>query len=172
VFFSPNTLWLPREGLLIRGGAQLRQCSTRSTQRSIPAKAGGPGPLRKLDRSKTTWRLPDWLFCASLAKTYGGYLGEVVIGNMGGAWELQDNPDGSARVVLHCEGLTILPADRVKNRRTEDLFASVSGYCRALRAIMKLAKLEIPPADDASADALTIRNGLTGLASQKRAHRL
>jgi len=32
----------------------------------------------------------------ALAKIYGGYLGEVVIRNMGGTWELQDNPDGSA----------------------------------------------------------------------------
>ena len=73
-----------------------------------------------------------------LSKIYGGYLGEVVIRNMGGAWELQDNPDGSARVVLHCEGLTMFPPDKIYKRLTEDLYSNVSGYCRALRAIINL----------------------------------
>ena len=76
----------------------------------------------------------------TLSKTYGGYLGEVVIRNMGGAWELQDNPDGSARVVLRCEGVTMFPAEKVYKRLTEDLFSNLSGYCRALRAIIELQR--------------------------------
>jgi len=76
----------------------------------------------------------------ALAKIYGGYLGEVVIRNMGGAWELQDNPDGSARVVLRCEGVTMFPAEKVYKRLTEDLFSNLSGYCRALRAIIDLQR--------------------------------
>ena len=76
----------------------------------------------------------------ALAKIYGGYLGEVVIRNMGGAWELQDNPDGSARVVLHCEGVRMFPPDKVYNRLTENLFSTVSGYCRVLRAIINLQR--------------------------------
>jgi hypothetical protein len=76
----------------------------------------------------------------ALAKIYGGYVGEVVIRNMGGAWELQDNPDGSARVVLHCEGVRMFPPDKVYKRLTEDQFSNVSGYCRALRAIIKLQR--------------------------------
>jgi len=76
----------------------------------------------------------------TLSKTYGGYLGEVVIRNMGGAWELQDNPDGSARLVLRCEGVTMFPAEKVYKRLTEDLFSNLSGYCRALRAIIELQR--------------------------------
>ena len=76
----------------------------------------------------------------ALAKIYGGYLGEVVIRNIGGAWELQDNPDGSARVALNCEGVRMFPPDKVYKRLTEDLFSNVSGYCRALRAIINLQK--------------------------------
>jgi hypothetical protein len=76
----------------------------------------------------------------ALSKIYGGYLGEVVIRNMGGAWELQDNPDGSARVVLHCEGVRMFPPDKVYNRLTENLFSTVSGYCRVLRAIINLQR--------------------------------
>lgn len=76
----------------------------------------------------------------ALAKIYGGYLGEVVIRNIGGAWELQDNPDGSARVVLVCEGVRMFPPDKVYKRLTEDLFSNVSGYCRALRAIINLQR--------------------------------
>ena len=76
----------------------------------------------------------------ALAKIYGGYLGEVVIRNMGGAWELQDNPDGSARVVLQCEGTTMFPPDKIYKRLTEDLFSNLSGYCRALRAIIDLQR--------------------------------
>jgi hypothetical protein len=49
----------------------------------------------------------------ALAKIYGGYLGEVVIRNMGGAWELQDDPDGSTRVVLNCKGVRMFPPDKV-----------------------------------------------------------
>jgi hypothetical protein len=73
-----------------------------------------------------------WAF----AKIYGGYLGEVVIRHMGGAWELQNNPDGSARVVLDCEGVRMFPPEKVYKRLTDDQFSNVSGYCRALRAVI------------------------------------
>jgi hypothetical protein len=76
----------------------------------------------------------------ALAKIYGGYLGEVVIRNIGGAWEQQDNPDGSMRVVLNCKGVMMFPPDKVYKRLTEDLFSNVSGYCRALRAIINLQR--------------------------------
>ena len=54
------------------------------------------------------------------------------------AWELQHNPDGTARVVLDCEGARMFPSDKVYNRLTEDPFSNVSGHCRALRAIINL----------------------------------
>src|SRR5262245_45920866 len=44
-----------------------------------------------------------------LSKKYGGYVGQVVIKQLGGQWELQDLPDGSARVVLRCCGIQGFP---------------------------------------------------------------
>jgi hypothetical protein len=72
----------------------------------------------------------------TLAKVYGGYLGEVVIRNLGGAWEMSENPDGSARVILRCQGVQMFPLEKVYKRLAEDEFSGVSGYCRALRAII------------------------------------
>jgi hypothetical protein len=71
------------------------------------------------------------------SKLYGGYVGEVVIRNMGGAWETLDNSDGSARVILRCEGVQMFPLEKVYKRLTEDEFSGVSGYCRALRFIIE-----------------------------------
>ena len=72
----------------------------------------------------------------TLAKVYGGYLGEVVIRTLGGAWEMSDNPDGSARVILRCQGVQMFPLEKVYKRLAEDQFSGVSGYCRAIRAII------------------------------------
>jgi hypothetical protein len=72
----------------------------------------------------------------TLAKVYGGYLGEVVIRTLGGAWEMSDNPDGSARVILGCHGVQMFPLEKVDKRLTEDQFSGVTGYCRAIRAII------------------------------------
>jgi hypothetical protein len=72
----------------------------------------------------------------TLAKAYGGYLGEVVVRNLGGAWEMGDNPDGTARVILRCQGVQMFPLEKVYKRLAEDQFSGVSGYCRALRAII------------------------------------
>jgi hypothetical protein len=72
----------------------------------------------------------------TLAKVYGSYLGEVVLRNLGGAWETCDNPDGSACVTLRCEGVQMFPLEKVYKRLAEDQFSGVSGYCRALRVII------------------------------------
>jgi hypothetical protein len=72
----------------------------------------------------------------TLAKMYGGYLGEVVLRNLGGTWEMHENPDGSARVILRCLGVQTFPLEKVCKRLAEDQFSGVSGYCRALRAII------------------------------------
>jgi hypothetical protein len=72
----------------------------------------------------------------TLAKVYGGYLGEVVLRNLGGEWETHDNPDGTARVILRCKGVQMFPLEKAYKRLTEDQFSCFSGYCRALRAII------------------------------------
>jgi hypothetical protein len=72
----------------------------------------------------------------TLAKIYGAYLGEVVIRSLGGVWEMSENPDGTARVILHSQGLQMFPLEKVYKRLAEDEFSGVSGYCRAIRAIV------------------------------------
>jgi len=69
------------------------------------------------------------------AKLFGGYLGEVVIRILGGVWEMRDNQDGTARVILLSQGLEMFPLEKVYKRLAEDQFSNVSGYCRAIRAI-------------------------------------
>ncbi|SRR6266567_8318341 len=72
-----------------------------------------------------------------LSKKYGGYVGQVVIKQMGGQWELQDLPGGKARVVLRCCGIQGFPPEKIYKRLTQDRFSGVGGYCRALRAIVE-----------------------------------
>ena len=73
-----------------------------------------------------------WTF----AKIYGGYLGEVVVRNFGGIWEMSDNPDGTSRVILYSQGIQMFPLEKVYKRLAEDQFSGLSGYCRAIRAII------------------------------------
>jgi hypothetical protein len=77
-----------------------------------------------------------------LAKIYGGYLGQVVIREMTGQWELQDLPNGSARVVLRSCGIQAFPPEKIFKRLTQDRFSGVGGYCRALRAILERREKE------------------------------
>ena len=72
-----------------------------------------------------------------LSKKYGGYLGQVVIREIGGAWEMQDLPSGGARVVLRSQGVQMFPLEKIFKRLTEDQYSGVSGYCRALRVIIE-----------------------------------
>jgi hypothetical protein len=73
----------------------------------------------------------------TLAKRYGGYVGQVVIKQMGGNWELQDFPNGGQRVVLRCCGIQGFPPEKIYKRLTEDRFSGVGGYCRVLRAVIE-----------------------------------
>ncbi len=72
-----------------------------------------------------------------LSKIYGAYLGEVVLRVLGGDWEMQANPEGAARVALRCEDVQMFPLEKVHKRLAGDPFSGVSGYCRALRAIIE-----------------------------------
>jgi hypothetical protein len=71
-----------------------------------------------------------------LSKKYGGDLGQVVIREIGGGWEMQDLPSGGARVVLRSQGVQMFPLEKIFKRLTEDQYSGVSGYCRALRLII------------------------------------
>ena len=74
----------------------------------------------------------------TLSKVYGGYVGEVVIREMGGAWEMQPLPSGGSQVVLRTHGIQAFPCEKIYTRLTEDPMAGVGGYCRALRKIAEL----------------------------------
>ncbi len=74
-----------------------------------------------------------WLW----SKKYGGYVGEVVIRQMGGRWELQPLPEGGARIVLRCCGVQAFPHERIYQRLTADRFSAMVGYCRGLRAMIE-----------------------------------
>ena len=74
-----------------------------------------------------------------LSKMYGGYIGQVVIKHMGGSWELDNLPEGSARIVLRSCGILGFPADKIYKRLTRDRFSCVGNYCRVLRAIVEHA---------------------------------
>jgi hypothetical protein len=72
-----------------------------------------------------------------LSKRYGAYLGQVVIAEVGGAWELHDLPDGSAQVILRSHGVQMFPLEKIYKRLVKDEYSGVSGYCGALRTILQ-----------------------------------
>lgn len=74
----------------------------------------------------------------TLSKVYGGYIGEVVLRELGGAWELQPLPGGGSRVVLRTHGIQAFPCEKIHARLTEEPLSGVGGYCRAIRKIMEL----------------------------------
>ncbi len=73
-----------------------------------------------------------WVFC----KTMGGYVGEVIIRNLGGDWQTKDVGEGAASVKLVTTGgVEGSPPDAVWRALTEPYKAIVS-YYRGLRAIL------------------------------------
>lgn len=72
-----------------------------------------------------------WTFC----KLLGGYVGEVILRNLGGAWELQDVGDGAGAVSLVVGGVRGSPPEAVWKAHTED-FKAISSYYRTLRAVL------------------------------------
>lgn len=73
----------------------------------------------------------------TLSKRYGGYLGQVVINEVGGDWELIDLKAGAAQVILRSHGVQMFPLEKVYKRLVSDEYSGVSGYCRALRLIIQ-----------------------------------
>lgn len=70
-----------------------------------------------------------------LAKMYGGYVGEVVLKVLGGAWDIEDLPGGDGRPVIVWNLIRSFPPEKVYKYLTEDPYSGVSGYCRAMRGI-------------------------------------
>jgi hypothetical protein len=73
-----------------------------------------------------------WIYC----KMIGGYVGEVIIRNLGGSWETKEIDSGSSSVKLMAAGkIEGSPPDSVWRMLTEPFRSTVS-YYRSLRAIL------------------------------------
>lgn len=73
-----------------------------------------------------------WLFC----KMMGGYVGEVIIRNIGGDWKMKETGEGTASVMLAITGsVDGSPPEAIWRALTEPYKAIVS-YYRGLRAIL------------------------------------
>jgi hypothetical protein len=72
-----------------------------------------------------------WVLC----KMLGGYLGEVIIRNLGGEWQTKEMGDGATVVKLVTAGVEGSPPEAVWRALTEPYKAIVS-YYRGLRAIL------------------------------------
>jgi hypothetical protein len=73
-----------------------------------------------------------WLFC----KMMGGYVGEVIIRNIGGDWNMKDIGEDAASVMLVATGgVKASPPEAIWGALTEPYKAIVS-YYRGLKAIL------------------------------------
>jgi hypothetical protein len=72
-----------------------------------------------------------WGFC----KMMGGYVGEVIIRNIGGDWQTKDLEDGSARVVLVTAGVEGSPPEAIWRVLTEP-YKGIVSYYRGLRVAL------------------------------------
>lgn len=78
------------------------------------------------DDSETLW---------SCSKMFGGYVGEVTLRTLGGRWLAHPLENGEVRLAIEALGVKGFPVSKVWKRLTESEFDTVSGYCRAIRAI-------------------------------------
>lgn len=72
-----------------------------------------------------------WTFC----KLLGGYVGEVILRNLGGAWEAQTEDDGSATVSVVVGGIRGSPPEAIWKAHAEES-KSIASYYRTLRVAM------------------------------------
>jgi len=83
------------------------------------------------DHLSETEREDLWILC----KMVGGYVGEVIIRNIGGEWQMKDTGDGSASIKLITGGVEGSPPEAIWRALTEP-YKSVVSYYRGLRAIL------------------------------------
>lgn len=69
------------------------------------------------------------------SKMFGGYVGEVTLRTLGGYWFAYPLENGEVRIAIEAMGIKGFPISKVWKRLTESEFDTVSGYCRAIRAI-------------------------------------
>lgn len=80
-----------------------------------------------------------WTFC----KRIGGYLGEVIIRNLGGEWSVRQQAGGDASIQLSVRNvIEAQPADSIWRCLTEPDRGSVSGLYTTLMAALSLSRGE------------------------------
>jgi hypothetical protein len=72
-----------------------------------------------------------WGFC----KMMGGYVGEVIIRNIGGDWQTEGLEDGAAHVVLVVAGVRGSPPEAIWRALTEP-YRGIASYYRCLRVVL------------------------------------
>jgi hypothetical protein len=74
-----------------------------------------------------------WTFC----KMMGGYVGEVIIRNLGGQWQTRDKGDGAVCIHLVAAGdVDSSPPDAVWRALTEPFKGSIVSYYDTLRGVL------------------------------------
>ncbi len=90
------------------------------------------GAVIEPDKLTPEQRADLWIYC----KMIGGYVGEVIIRNLGGTWQTKELDSGSSSVKLMAAGkIEGAPPDSVWRTLTEPFRSTVS-YYRSLRAIL------------------------------------
>jgi hypothetical protein len=84
-----------------------------------------PGQLSDAEREEL------WMFC----KMMGGYIGEVIVRNIGGEWQTKDLGSGDVSVVLVTADVRGSPPEAVWRTLTEP-YKGIVTYYRGLRAIL------------------------------------
>jgi hypothetical protein len=99
-----------------------------------------------------------WVFC----KMLGGYVGEVIIRNIGGTWQLKDIDSSSSSVHLLVAGRTEGSPPQAIWRTLTEPYRSIVSYYRTLNAILGQGEkcvedgvemVRLPPLSDRPPDA-------------------
>jgi hypothetical protein len=90
------------------------------------------GAVIEADRLTPEEQEDLWVYC----KMIGGYVGEVIIRNLGGAWQAKPTDSGGTAVKLMAAGrIEASPPEGVWRTLTEP-YRSMTSYYRSLRAIL------------------------------------
>jgi len=103
------------------------------------------GTVIEVDQLTFDEREELWIYC----KMIGGYVGEVVIRNLGGTWQAKQIDSGSLAVKLMVGGeIEASPPDAVWRTLTEP-FRSMASYYRGVRAILGRAAKPLEGSNEA-----------------------
>lgn len=106
------------------------EASLEEIDRMLGDRMGG-APIEP-DKLTSEEREELWVYC----KMIGGYVGEVVVRNLGGAWQVEEiDSENSAVTLMAAEKIKGSPPESVWRTLTEP-YRSMVSYYRTLRAIL------------------------------------